>query len=79
VTRCSSCNAEIRWVRTEANDRPMPLDPEPTESGNVQLVGGRARVLEGFDLLHAGDAGEPLYRSHFATCPAASKHRKGRS
>lgn len=74
--RCRSCDAPIRWARTEARDLPMPLNPEPTEEGNVQLVNGKARVLAGFDLLHAGDAGEPLYRAHFATCPNATEHRK---
>lgn len=56
----------------------MPIDPNPTEGGNVvprdiEGLGIRAHVL--------GD-GEPWpdwwrYRSHFETCPNADQHRRG--
>lgn len=35
--RCRSCQASILWVRSAANDRPIPLDPDKvtiiTEAG----------------------------------------------
>jgi hypothetical protein len=48
----------------------MPLDPEPSEEGNVVILGELARVLA------AGETGEPRFLSHFATCPNAAQHRK---
>lgn len=71
---CDSCGAEIRWVTTEGG-RPMPLDPAPHPNGNV-VVGlrDRYRVLTGPQLPAEGVA----WRSHFATCPHASRHRRGR-
>lgn len=69
---CESCSAEIRWVTLESG-RPMPLDPAPHPNGNVIVgVGGRYRVLDGSQL----PAEVAAWRSHFATCPHASRHRK---
>jgi hypothetical protein len=70
MSRCRSCNAEIIWARTESG-KAMPLDAEPTEDGNVKIVGGFA-VVGGLQLLDPG----PRYTSHFATCPNAAQHRR---
>jgi hypothetical protein len=76
VSRCRSCQAEIRWVRTE-HDRRMPLDREPYAGDDPRGL----FVLRG-DTAIAVPPGafqdEPLYRSHFATCEHAAEHRTGR-
>lgn len=63
TSSCRSCGAPMLWVRTPAG-RPMPLDPEPSEDGNVEIVDGLAVVHHQPPLDH-GD----LYTPHFATCP----------
>lgn len=69
---CKSCGAPIRWARS-VNDKPILLDAEPHEQGNLELSGGVARYVTP-DL----NAIETRYRSHFATCPNADEHRKPR-
>ncbi len=72
TTLCESCAAEIRWVTLESG-RPMPLDPAPHPNGNIIVgIGGRYRVLDGSQL----PAEVAAWRSHFATCPHASRHRR---
>lgn len=74
MSRCRSCDAPIRWARTEAG-KSMPLDPNPVPDGNVVLLDDdRVHVL------HADESadGAPTYVSHFATCPKAKDHRRGR-
>lgn len=54
----------------------MPLDPEPTPLGNVQLVGGAAHVLGGDRAEEARGKNVPLYLAHFVTCPNREQHRR---
>lgn len=56
----------------------MPVDADPTASGNVTLTDEdkgviRARV---FPTTAAAPEDTALYTSHFATCPDAAKHRR---
>lgn len=73
--RCRShrCQAPIRWVRSAANDKPLPLDAEPTEAGNViislDLFGAEIGTVE-------PGAPMPRYMPHFATCVDADRFRK---
>lgn len=74
---CRSCEAPIRWVET-VKGRPMPLDAEPVADGNVTIeTSGERRgpvaVVHGKS--DPVPDGTPAYRSHFSTCPFASKHR----
>lgn len=74
ASTCRSCGAPVVWVRTEAG-RPMPLDPEPTPTGNViytDEADRRVKVVGTADDLFATDR----YVSHFATCPHAEEHRQ---
>jgi hypothetical protein len=73
---CESCDAEVFWVRIQPSGKAMLVNAAPQPGGNVEVLdtdgGLRARVVK---------AGEPTvtghrYRSHFATCPRAAKHRK---
>ena len=61
--RCRSCRAPIVWARTTAG-RLMPLDPTPTDAGNVEIINGHAVVHGQAPLAHRN-----LYMPHFATCP----------
>jgi hypothetical protein len=84
--RCRSCKARIVWALT-ATGRAMPVDAEPHPEGLLVLeLGDTIRV-------RAANAEErtvvmpifkslrpevKLFRSHFATCPNATEHRRKR-
>lgn len=70
---CGSCKADIRWVKTAASmgTKSMPLDAEPNDDGNVELVWSESRgqleaVVHGQPPLIPPDV---LYMPHFVTCP----------
>lgn len=63
-TTCRTCGASIRFVRTAANDKLIPLDPEPNPDGNVEIIDGNAVVHTGPDLF-----GGQRFMPHHATCP----------
>jgi hypothetical protein len=75
---CRSCSAPVLWVGTEKGNR-MLLDREPYDGDHPAGL-FVIRVLDGKVLAIAvtPDAfpGEPVYRSHFATCPDANRWRK---
>jgi hypothetical protein len=72
-TSCRSCQAPVRWVRTEGG-RAMPLDPEPVDAGNVVIVReGPPPVVR---YVAADEEPGPRFTSHFATCPDAPSWRK---
>lgn len=79
--RCGSCRAEIIWARTVGRDRMMPLDAEPHPDGNIRLIADgfivRCELLGPLEVIAARAEG-PLRRSHFATCPNSSEHRRPR-
>lgn len=70
---CRSCGAEIRWAKTTGG-KPIPVDPEPAENGNLALETVRGELMA----FPASLFVEPdeLHVSHFATCPNADEHRK---
>lgn len=75
--RCRSCNALILWTITE-NDKPMPVDFAPNPSGTVALavdVDERGRRVWRSRVVQLDDP-SVRRKSHFSTCPDASKHRK---
>lgn len=74
---CSSCGAHIVWATTE-HGRLMPVDAAPSAEGNLRLTWVPSRKV--YIVAARVKGGEkPLYTSHFATCPNASKHRRGKS
>ncbi len=85
MTACRSCGAPIVWVVTEATatkaGRRMPLDADPSnttraavfEDGNIVIVGRDAANVPIVRYVKSG-----TFRSHFASCPQASTHRKPR-
>ena len=70
---CSSCGAEIRWVRMTSG-KPMPLDPKPAEDGNIVFD----QYGNGMVVGALFTAGREAFRSHFSTCPNAKQHRRAR-
>jgi hypothetical protein len=66
MATCRSCGAQIVWAVTEAGKR-MPVDPEPSPDGNVELIGSPEHpraVVHGTRPLF----GPPLHLAHFVTC-----------
>lgn len=86
VGACRSCGAPVIWLTIAPGGRRMPVDAEPAEDGTVlaDLAAGAGVVLGRADVAqlradedeHGPEAREPLYRSHFATCPQAGEWRK---
>lgn len=80
---CRSCGAHILWVKTEAG-RAIPLDPDPTEAGNViisvetdrEVAHVETAVEKAARLECPIPAGRLAFTSHFATCPQAQAWRK---
>jgi len=70
TARCKSCDAEIIWAVTEAGNR-IPIDAEPIERPPNQFL-----LVEIDNEVVAHRAVEPLYITHFATCPHADEHRR---
>jgi len=86
--RCRSCHAAV-WFGLTAKGKRMPLDPAPVDDGNVVIervdavIGidadvalPRVRVLRKDDVVGRET---PRYVSHFATCPAAERHRRAKA
>ncbi len=78
-TRCRSCNAEIVWAVTKRGKR-APVDKRPDHRGDFLLI----RTSGELRLVHQATAtfeqlaehGPDRYVTHFATCPAADRHRR---
>lgn len=83
---CSSCSAPILWAETARGKR-MPIDPRPSDVGNVLLIVGRdaegkprlvAEVLSLGRRQGARRAGKTLRLPHWKSCPDADRHRRTR-
>lgn len=71
MARCRSCDAEIIWAVTDSGKN-MPLDVGPAERPS-----GLFTLDTTCEPPHATSAaGQPVYLSHFVTCPNADAHRK---
>lgn len=69
MSTCKSCGARIAWVRTE-NGKNMPVDAEP-ERRVVVVVRAVGPDLPDEEVARVVDT----FKSHFATCPNADRHR----
>lgn len=78
--RCGECGGPIHWAKTvgaKGATKAFPVDPKPDpEKGNVTVNGGVAVVLRAAQVPGARAAGQPLYVSHFVTCPYADRFRR---
>lgn len=78
MAHCSSCSAQVLWVKLLPRGGSAPLDATPTLTGNIRITDNRrsvGKVLTKRELEDARTKGELLYTSHFATCPDAVAHR----
>lgn len=80
---CRQCPALIIFAQqnpTEKNPHPSnnPLNRDPHPNGNLRLDRATMKydVLSKEDAQAARAAGEELYLSHFADCPARKQFRK---
>lgn len=80
VANCRSCGALIRWVTSGRTGKRMPIDAEPSLSGNLRL-----KVLVGVVTALVVPAGpersrlrseDGAYISHHATCPDGRAWRR---
>lgn len=90
MTACRSCGQPVWWAVAESSGGLMPLDPDPTDGGNVAVVGhddqqGRpvvrvlSRALAEHPVLFTDPDLEPdvsLYLSHHVTCPNGDEWRR---
>lgn len=70
---CDTCGAPVIWCRTETGKR-MPVDTQPAHDGNLRLTDPDSALPTARPASRGGDS--PLHRSHFASCPDASHHRR---
>lgn len=77
---CRSCGAEIVWGTNVTSRKPMPVDAAPSPIGNVSRYdaadGPRFVVLTRNKAAAMRAARQPLYLSHFASCPDAKAWKK---
>jgi hypothetical protein len=78
TSHCRSCGAVIIWAETEKG-KSIPIDPTPTEDGNIRLVvREQPQSPIAIVVTKPENRDTDMFKSHFATCPNASKHRKAR-
>lgn len=78
--RCTSCDEPVQWAQTLHARRWIPLDPGPAEDGNLEVV---QQARDGTPLVRLVKIADregrfDLRRTHFVTCPHASRHRRPR-
>ena len=75
---CRSCKAPMYWAITRDGKRiPMNALPDPAGGFVLTLKPNGELHAEAFDQVHHGSA-RRRYTSHFANCPNADEHRRGR-
>lgn len=82
MAKCSSCGAEIVWIKMALSGRPMPCDeklvPYKYDAKGKDIVitpnGEAVKCRLKFEGMPTGLA----RLSHWATCPNANQHRKSR-
>jgi hypothetical protein len=67
--KCKSCGAEIVWAKTQEG-KTMPLNARRVRAYRLKELETGEPVAEPSD--------EPVYISHFLTCPQASQWSKGK-
>lgn len=75
---CNSCRAPILWTTSFKTGKPSPLNPEPVENGNIEVMPDKNNPSMAISIparppLIRGDA--LLYVSHFSTCPQSKDWR----
>lgn len=76
--RCQSCPALVFWAWT-VNGKRMLVDAEPVRGGNLRIEQRDHREPLALVVSRHLAFGQQLYQSHFASCRAATAHRRKRS
>lgn len=75
--KCKSCPAMVIFARNDRTEELMPIDAQPTPDGNILLRPGGDGTPRYYIERNPGNLfGKKARKSHFATCPNASLHRK---
>ena len=76
---CNSCKATIWWALTPSG-KSMPINEKPDPNGTVTTdQNGIVEIItDPAEQRLARKRGRKFYTAHFATCPAADKHRRRR-
>ena len=83
MSTCRSCGEPVTWATTEGRpDKPskrIPLDPQPHPDGTHYLRprGDGSMQAVHVPVLERAACPHQRYRTHFATCPQADRHRRG--
>jgi hypothetical protein len=75
---CRSCGEAIEFgVWNDTHGKRVPLDLGEFDYGNVEVIGrhGLAPIVR---LVPQGERDRPLRRTHFVSCPDASRWRRRR-
>jgi len=64
ITRCRSCDEAIVWFVTQVNGARMPVNADSVDEADLEFRDG-VPIFKPYE-----------HESHFATCPAADKHRR---
>lgn len=80
--KCRSCGARIIFIKTKKGHM-MPCNPTvtryaKTEGGKEKVVLDNGEVVSCTTNISADEAEGVGYISHFATCPYANMHKKGK-
>jgi len=71
---CRACGAKIVWAKTK-NGKLMPVDKESSKDGNINLEPWNPYPKAVF-VKPGSVPGKTLHKSHFATCPEATRFRR---
>jgi hypothetical protein len=74
--KCRTCGAAIFWLKHYLTGKLAPIDAEPSPDGNVLIEGVEHYMTMAKDLF--GQSDRPRHKNHFATCPQADQHHKGK-
>lgn len=78
---CKSCGAPILWAVSETTGKQHPIDVAPVSNGNALLIWPDyvpRGMPEAPPTVQFVKTGRGAHRSHFASCPHASQHRRPR-
>lgn len=78
---CRACRQQIKWIKTAAG-KTMPVDPLvtpywPSEGASGKIVTPEGAVVS-CEFTGPRDTAKLGFVSHFATCPAADRFRRGK-
>lgn len=82
LAKCRSCGAEILFIKLKSGKyNPVDVQKRTFKEGEGKevFVTEKGEVLTGQAMPFENGANREGYISHFATCPFANQHRKGRT